>query len=128
MWRQIGCVLVALAAIACTDEMLPSAQQPGIRKTVIAKDHLPLRFDEGWLFEYKYAEAKPESLLLEVHKAGISVVQAWLPLDNLCMDIRGPRFTVELARDDRRIEAFGFIRGSGRLRCATKLVWFTISG
>lgn len=128
MWRQTGCaIVVAVVSVACSGEMLPAGQQPEIRKAVIAKSQLPSRFGEGFLFEYRYAEAKPESLLIVLWEAGIPVVQAWFPQDNVCMDIRGPRFTVELASDDRRIEAFGFIKGSGRLACATKLVWFTIS-
>lgn len=66
-------------------------------------------------------EAEPESLLLVLCEAGIPVRRAWLPLENECMDPRGPAFTVELAHDDKRMGEFDFIRGNGRLECAPRL-------
>jgi hypothetical protein len=71
--------------------------------------------------------AKPDSLLQALCASGISVTQAWLPLDGRCENPIGPRFTVELTGADNRIEAHGFKRGFGYLLlCATQLKKFTI--
>jgi hypothetical protein len=70
---------------------------------------------------------KPDSLLQALCTSGISVKQAWLPLDDRCDNPIGARFTVELAGPDNRIEAHGFKRGFGNLLlCATQLKKFTL--
>ncbi|HXG01392.1 MAG TPA: hypothetical protein VNL69_11405, partial [Bacteroidota bacterium] len=68
-----------------------------------------------------YAEVNPDSVLMALWMSGVPVVQGWLPLDNICMDPVGPRFTVELEKTDARVEKFDFLPGSGRLLCATKV-------
>jgi hypothetical protein len=77
--------------------------------------------DSTRTYEYRFPQADPDSLLLVLWNAGLPVTQAWLPLDNLCADPRGPVFTVELAGPDAAITAFDFSLGTGRLACATRL-------
>lgn len=70
---------------------------------------------------------KPDSLLQALCTSGISVEQAWLPLDDRCENPIGARFTVELTGADNRIEAHGFKRGFGNLLlCATQVKKFTV--
>lgn len=69
---------------------------------------------------------KPDLLLQALCASGISVEQAWLPLDDRCENPIGARFTVELTDADKRIEAHGFKRGFGNLLlCATQLKNFS---
>lgn len=120
-----GLALITLLA-ACqsstnVDQSSTNVDQPVIESTVLSVASLPKVFDESRMFHYKYAEVNPDSVLMELWLAGIPVVQGWLPLDNLCMDPIGPRFTVELAKPFDAILKFDFANGSGRLKCATKV-------
>jgi hypothetical protein len=98
-----------------------------IESSHISSRDLPLQFDEERTFVYANESVDPESLLTAMKNAGIDIVRAWQPQNNLCMGIIGPRFTVELASDDARILAYGFMRGTGRLQCSTELILFTLS-
>ena len=102
------------------------AIQPQFRVVVIPADRLPQHFTAR-TFSYRFSEANAESLLAVLMKSRIPVRQAWLPLDNMCMGPVGPRFTIELSRKDKRVTRFGFVKGSGRLRCSPRLKWYTIS-
>jgi len=97
------------------------ANRPAMQVTIISSASLPKNFEDGLLFEYEQAKVEPESLLTELLDADIPVVQAWLPLDNRCMDAIGPRFTIELRQNDALVSKFDFKQGSGRLECATTL-------
>lgn len=105
---------------------LSEVVRPRIVVTTISSSQLPEQFTT-WTYSYKFTVVHAESLLAELIKSDIPVSQAWLPLNNLCMDPVGPRFTVELAREDARVAAFDFMRGPGRLRCATQLKWYTLT-
>ncbi len=107
--------------------LTPVDERPKIQTTIISGSQLPKDFDSTTTFWYTLSAVEPESLLVELWKAGIPVCVAWLPLDNLCMDLIGPRFTVQLSEEDLRILGYNFARGPGRLACATQLKLFTIS-
>lgn len=86
------------------------------------------RFGNGEiLYFYNSHQAEPEALLAGLRSAGIPVLRGWMPLDNQCTDIIGPRFTVELSAEDPRMTQFGFSKGEGRLGCATKLRLYVVN-
>lgn len=122
----VAFVFLLVARLGC--QSTTDVSEPVIQSSTIPSSSLPKHFDEGRVFQYNFSQVNPESVLIQLWNAGIPVVQAWLPLDNLCMDPIGARFTVELTKADPRIEDFGFTKGSGRLGCATMLKRFFISG
>ncbi len=111
----------------CDRQTPVEENRPAFQVTTISSGSLPKNFDEGLFFEYKQVNVKPESLLTELLDADIPVVQAWLPLDNRCMDPIGPRFTIELRQKDDLVSEFDFKQGSGRLACATTLKHYVIT-
>lgn len=65
---------------------------------------------------------RPDSVLLSLWEEGLPISQAWLPLNYVCLDARGPRLTVELHRPaDARMTAHAFVLGTGRLACSMEL-------
>ena len=120
-----GLLLVcALLTSSCQSPGTPN--DPGFTAALIPASDLQLP-DPSRSYEYQFVAANPDSLLRVLLRAGLAVDQAWLPLDNLCMDPRGPRFTVELARPSDRIARFDFVPGTGRLACATQLRHFLVT-
>lgn len=118
--------LLVLLFSACS---VLAAQERGefsLETTHISSNDLPLEFNEERTFFYSSNSANADSLLATLNDAGIRIVRAWQPLDNLCVDPIGPRFTVELATNDERVFAYGFARGVGRLRCSPALILFTV--
>jgi hypothetical protein len=101
-----------------------------IQTAVIPVSALPQSVASDTMRTFAYfgsQPAKPDSLLQAFCASGISVKQAWLPLDDRCANPIGPRFTVELAGADNRLAAHGFKRGFGHLLlCATQLKRFTV--
>jgi hypothetical protein len=101
-----------------------------IQTTIIPASALPQNVISDTTRIYAYfgqQPVNPDSLLQVFCASGISVTQAWLPLDDRCDNPIGARFTVELAGADNRIEAHGFKRGFGNLLlCATQVKKFTI--
>lgn len=101
-----------------------------IQTTIIPSSELPQNVISDTTRIYAYfgqQPVKPDSLLQAFCASGISVTQAWLPLDDRCDNPIGARFTVELPGADKRIEAHGFKRGFGYLLlCATQVKKFTI--
>ncbi len=100
---------------------------PRFTQDVVPSSTVVDRLDPARTYEYRFATARPESLLAALLDAGIPVEEAWLPLDNLCADPRGPVFTVALAYADARILAFDFDPGTGRLACATRLERYRVT-
>ncbi len=99
---------------------------PKIKVTTVSSGSVPKHFGKGLTFEYEDANVNPEALLTKLVNAGVPVVQAWLPLDNMCMGPQGPRFTLKLQQKDDRVRKFKFKEGSGRLECATTLKHYVI--
>lgn len=138
-WRAMALLagLGGLLLLACGggDPVGPSTlsvpgtfrADPVILTEQITADELPSTFDETRTYMLRPGQPQDAEILLRAMWAeGIRPARAWLPLDNRCMDPIGPRFTVELAKDDARIGDFGFDRGVGRLFCSTVLVRYTI--
>jgi hypothetical protein len=125
--RMNSLALIAPLLVALSCNSSNNVEDPLIQNSTIPVSNLPRYFDESRLFQYKFSRVNPESLLTELWRAGIPVSQAWLPLDNRCMDPVGPRFTVELFANDGRMEKFDFLNGSGRLACATMLKRYVIT-
>ena len=118
-------VTVLALALGCAGSPMRPVDD-GIEITTIDRTELP-PLDPARTYEYNLAQIDPESVLEALLAEQIPVARAWLPLDNLCLDPRGPRFTVELSRPDARILELGFGLGMGRLACATTLRRYTIS-
>lgn len=122
-WQWIGVLAASMSMAGCQEP------EPAFRRELISVDQLPVEFDAARTYHRAVGQVQdPEALLLELWGAGIHATRAWLPVDNLCFDPLGPRFTVELAQEDSRILSQGFERGDGRLRCATRLWAYTLGG
>ena len=123
MYAALTCI--GILVMSCRSVTQPVA--PTVRSTIIDKNEFPQSFDTSRTYVYMYTTVEADSLIEEMLKADIPLSRAWLPLDNMCMDPIGPRFTVELVQDDQSISRFGFVKGIGRLGCATKLKQYIIS-
>ncbi len=123
----IALVILFLGYLGCQSDRTSTAPTSRIQVTTVGSASVPKQFAEGLTFEYKDADVNPEAVLTELVNAGVPVVQAWLPLDNICMGPLGPRFTVELQQQDDRMPKFKFKEGSGRLECATTLKHYVIT-
>ena len=117
-------VLLALT-FGCQTEVTPP--EPDFTTELLAASQLPNLRDSTTIYEYTFSAVNPDSVLRALSRARLPLREAWYPLDNLCMDPIGPRFTVELAQEDLRIVKFDFTKGSGRLGCATMLKRYFIS-
>jgi hypothetical protein len=118
-------LILPIGVLFATTSMNAQAVKPKLRADIITRSELP-QFDTSRTYVFKHSEVHAESLLSAIVLADLPLERAWLPLDNLCMDPVGPRFTVELERHDPRIFEFGFAKGIGRLWCATELKLFTV--
>jgi hypothetical protein len=113
-------VLVTITALAIGCGGSPMRPVDDIDVTTIPRSELP-PLDPARTYEHDFAQVDPDSVLAALLAARVPVARAWLPLDNLCLDPRGPRFTVELSRPDDRILGLDFDQGMGQLACATTL-------
>ncbi len=125
--RPVSCVFGMLLVIFITFQTLSRDDEPTIRSLVVTSRDLPVEFDSTRTYHYNYLCTNPESLLTALWDADVRVWQAWLPLDNMCMDPVGPRFTVELESEDASVSDLDFSPGDGRLHCATRLKRFVVS-
>lgn len=116
-----------IAVLLTTFQPFSKDDNPTIRASVMSVQDLPAEFDSTRTYHYAFVCTNPESLITELWNADVGVWQAWLPMDNMCMDPIGPRFTVELQGEDSAILDFNFSPGDGRLHCATSLKRFVIS-
>jgi hypothetical protein len=118
---------VTLAFLGCYGSR-GDERQPQIGVIQITASQLPTAFDTDRTFHRRIPGAQdPEGMLLALADEGLRPIRAWEPLDNLCLDPVGPTFTVELFRNDPRIEGKGYDRGDGRLGCSTQLLLYDVS-
>lgn len=118
---------VTLAALAGCDEVPSQLAGARIDSVVIDRTGLPDEFDSLTTFTYVFPAVNAESVLVTLLDSGIAVSDGWRPLDNLCADPIGPRFTVRLRVNDPRILNHDFVRGAlGRLLCATQVMWYQV--
>jgi hypothetical protein len=128
------CLTILAAAVvsgvaawtACADGVGPVLRAYQIDSTTITASELPNPFDSTRTFAFRFPGGRADSLLVALFADGFDVVRAWRPLDNRCADPVGPLFTVELAADDPTILGRDFVRGEGRLACASLLVRYSI--
>ena len=114
----LAAVILALVAAACEGG---PAGGPVVLQDIVPANVVVASLDTARTYEYAFTQADPDSLIAVLWNAGLPLTQAWLPLDNLCADPRGPVFTVELEHPDPGIRAYDFVLGTGRLACATRL-------
>ena len=117
--RHYASVLLLGLALGCHGGQAPTELQLDT-DVIPAADILPPQ-DPAATYEYAFSAVNPDSVLRTLLDAGLPLRQAWMPLDNLCLDPRGPRFTVELMEPDHRMAGFDFLLGTGRLACATRV-------
>jgi hypothetical protein len=118
---------ILVLCLGCHSVTHESAE-PRIESANISVGQLPAEFDPLRTYHYRAgAVDDPRRMLLALWDLGLESRRAWQPLDNLCLDPVGPQFTIEFVSDDPRITEQGFDRADGRLRCATKLIAYTIS-
>lgn len=127
MCSRAPCTALAAAVALAGPGCAGSPAEPGAtERRVVVAEIVPASavvgsFDTTRTYEYRFVRANADSLVAALLDADTEVTQAWEPLDNRCLDPRGPVFTVELARPDPRVAAFDFVAGTGRLTCATQL-------
>jgi hypothetical protein len=122
----VGLPFLALGVLGCDDTPFHVAGGR-IDSVLIDQTGLPDEFDSLTTFTYVFPAVNAESVLVALLDRGIPARDGWRPVDNLCEDPIGPRFTVQLARDDSRILEHDFVRGAvGRLLCATQLMWYRV--
>lgn len=126
VWHLRGAVsgiattaLVSTILVACTDTA-PDVI-PRIDSTIVASADVAPRVDPSRTYEYDFSTVRVDSVLPALWTAGIPLIEAWLPLDYRCDDVRGARLTVALAQPDARMTDHDFRLGTGRLMCATQL-------
>ena len=73
------------------------------------------------VYRYLLASVNADSLLRLMRRDGVPVREAYLPLEDLCEDPTGPRFTVVLARAFDEITSFHFEPGSGIRACTVRV-------
>lgn len=122
-WRALRVLALILAIGGC------ETPGPTIQAAEVSPDDLPSAFDTTRTYHAAAGSVDdPMFTIRELLDARIPVRRAWQPLDDRCSDPLGPRFTVDLERDDPRIRSYGFERGEGRLRCATRLMTYVVVG
>jgi len=109
---------------ACSD--LGPGDMPPIDSTVVASADVVVRIDPLRTYEYDLNLGPVDSVLTALWSAGLQIDEAWLPLNYLCEDIRGPRLTVALEGPDDRMADHDFQLGTGRLACSETLRQYVI--
>ncbi len=118
----IGCAVLFINS--CTS--ITDHAEPLFDIRVINSSEAPQFIDYERTYEYNFSSVNPESVLTVLWRSGFKISQAWLPIDYRCLDMIGARLTVELVKPDDRIKGFDFRNGTGRLSCASKLMWYRI--
>lgn len=118
--------LVMVATSACSD----AARPVDLRYTTedVTAAELP-DFEPARLFRYTRAYTRADSLLRVLTAGGMSIAEAWEPIEDLCLgagDPIGPRFTVVLKGAAGLIATFGFEPGNGIRPCTTRVRRYVI--
>lgn len=129
LWQPaLALVLLGTALSTSGCETATNSASFLIDSTDVASDQAVATLDLARSYEYRFAQANPDSLLTELWLAAISVERAWYPLDNQCAGPLGPRFTVLLTAPDARMASYDFDPGAGSLSCSTMLRQYEILG
>lgn len=121
--RGLWAALPAALLVACSSEP-PTASLPAIDSSLVAS--AAVTPDPARTYEYDVGTVRVDSVLRALWRAGLSVAVAWLPVQYLCEDLRGPRLTVELAAPDDRMAQHDFAPGTGRLQCSEQLWQYSV--
>lgn len=116
--HRIAAVLLLSAACSC--ESPSGVADPTLTVLDVPGDALPAA-DLTRTYRHRSASVDADSMVRVLLRAGFRLSEAWQPLEDLCADPIGPRFTAVLAAADTRIERLGFERGTG-IRACTRLV------
>lgn len=119
---RLACGAALALALQAGCEADPAA--PELRTSELAGSEVVLPAD-SLVFKYLLATVDADSLLRLMRADGVPVREAWLPLEDLCMDPLGPRFTVALSRAFEEITAYHFERGSGIRACTVRVRRYT---
>lgn len=117
--------VLAAFAVGCQGEGLLDA--PVIESEIVSTDVVLTQIDASRTYWSLASQVEPESLIVVLWQADLPISRAWQPLDDLCENPIGPRFTVELRKADPRILEHDFDTGPGLLVCSTTLEQYTIS-
>ncbi|MGD8276548.1 MAG: hypothetical protein PVH00_00920 [Gemmatimonadota bacterium] len=108
---------MALLPAACESAAAPTDDYTV--SDVLGADLPPADLSRTW--KYVLADVNADSLVRVLLTAPLVVEEAWEPLEDLCDDPIGPRFTVVLAAPDPDIAEYDFEPGNG-IRACTRLV------
>ncbi|UCF18691.1 MAG: hypothetical protein JSU87_12170 [Gemmatimonadota bacterium] len=111
--------------VACQSANEPYA--PAVETDTVLSVDVVAQLDTARTYEHRFGSVAPESVLVALWQDELPVSRAWWPLDYACLDPIGPRLTVELDRADSRILDRDFVKGTGRLACATSLRQYRLS-
>lgn len=118
-WRLLALPVLcgALIPMACRNPTDPAGQEKV--SEVAASELSPLPSDQ--LYRYRFAGLQADSVLPVLRRANLPLLEAWQPIEDLCMDPLGPRLTVVLSTADKRIEAYDFEPGNGIRACTVRV-------
>ncbi|MGD2155028.1 MAG: hypothetical protein PVG79_17320 [Gemmatimonadales bacterium] len=134
--RSVTALAATLAlATGCGEETSPEysifegeqTRVPVIESQIVSTADVWAQIDTSRTYWSLTSNVHPESLIVELWQAELSVTRAWQPLDDRCFNPIGPRFTVELAESDERILKHDFDAGPGFILCSTTLEQYTVS-
>lgn len=118
------CLTAAMLLVSCgkgLNDLAETGQaSPAFVETTVAAESLP-PFDSTRTYHDLSSTVVPDSVLRDLAQAGFIVTAAWQPLEDVCTDPVGPRFTVQLAAPDDRMLTRGFAAGPGRFLCVLRV-------
>jgi hypothetical protein len=117
-----GAAVLVLAAAAAGCRADPT--EPELQSTVQTGSDVVLPAGD-LVYRYLLSSVNADSLLHLMRADGVPVREAWQPLEDLCADPIGPRFTVALSRPFEEITAYHFEPGTGIRACTTKVRHYT---
>jgi hypothetical protein len=110
---------------ACQSANEPDA--PRIQIDTVPSVDILAQLDTARTYEHRFGSVDAESVLVALWRDDLPATRAWWPIDYRCLDPIGARLTVELDSADPRMLDRDFIKGTGRLACATNLEQYTLS-
>lgn len=116
-WAVLACTAaLPVLGTGCSE----SPVEVELRSEELAGNDVVIPID-GLVYRYLLSTANADSLLRLMRRDGVPVAEALLPLEDLCADPIGPRFTVVLSREFEDITAYHFEPGSGIRACTTRV-------
>lgn len=115
-----------LAVVVAACFAIPSCDSPSapagtvLVVTELTGDQLPTP-DPSRTWKYRFATVDADSLTRALLRGGIPLAEAWEPLEDLCDDPIGPRYTVLLSRPDARMKGYEHEPGSGIRACTRRV-------